>query len=124
MIDSRAQHRRAAGRHGEAENGDSASALETLVTYFTEGVARSAMRRVNRGVHKVVRWTMLRMVLSGIGAAVLTAGILLLLAAGVKGLEALHAPLWLAFLLIGVFATLAGLVGMKVLLSPKNEEVD
>ena len=122
MMDYRAHRRHASTRDAEDNNGASPSILESLVRYLTDRVARSAMRRVKHGVHEVVRWTVLRLVMGWIGAAVMTGGILLLLGAGVKGLESLHCPLWLAYLSIGVLAILVALVAMKGILWPKEEE--
>jgi hypothetical protein len=108
----------------EGENGVPPSFLENLVSYFTDRVARSAMRRVKRGAHEVVRWTVLQMIMGWIGAAIMTGGLILLLGAGVKGLEAMHSPLWLAYLLTGVFAILLALVAMKGILWPREMEED
>lgn len=113
-----AHRRRAASRSGDGGNGAASSILETLLDYLTDRIARSAMRRVNRGVHEVVRWTVLRMVLGWVGAALLTGGVLLLLGAAVKGLEALQCPLWLALLSTGLLALLVSLLAMKDLLWP------
>lgn len=122
MRNPQAYRRRASPRDAVNGNGAAPSALEMLVSYITEGVARSALRRVDRGVHETVRWTVLRLILGWIGAAILTGGILLLLGAGVIGLEALHCPLWLAYLSTGVFAVLIALVAMKGILWPQEEE--
>jgi hypothetical protein len=124
MMNSRTRRRRVSARNGKHENGSSPSVLETLVSHFTDRVARSAMVRVDHGVHEVVRWTILRLVSSWIGAAIMTGGILLLLGAGVKGLEALHCPFWLACLLTGVFAILVALVALREVLWPKEMEDD
>ena len=122
MRNSQAYRRRASARDAMNGNGAAPSVLEMLVSTLTEGAARSALRHVNRGVHEAVRWTVLRLILGWVGAAILTGGILLLLGAGVKGLEALHCPLWLACLSTGVFAILVALVAMKGILWPREEE--
>ena len=122
MINTGTHHRRASTRPGINGNGDSPSVLENLVTFLTDGIARSAIRRAKRGARDVVRWTVVRLVLGWIGAAVATGGILLLLGAGVKGLEALRCPLWLAYLLTGVSAILVALAAMKGILWPRDEE--
>jgi hypothetical protein len=122
MINTGTHHRRASTRPGKNENGASPSVLEILSSHLPDWIARSAIRRAKRGARDVVRWTVLRLVLGWIGAAVATGGILLLLGAGVKGLEALHCPLWLAWLLTGVFAILVALAAMKGILWPRDEE--
>ena len=122
MINARTHHRRASNRDGKDENGAPPSIFETLVSHLTDWVARSAMRRVKRGAREVVRWTVLRLVLGGIGGVIMTGGLLLLLAAELKGLEALHCPMWLACLATGVSAILIALLAMKGILWPKDEE--
>ncbi|HLF93540.1 MAG TPA: hypothetical protein VJB14_08760 [Planctomycetota bacterium] len=122
MRTSQTYRRRASARDAVNGNGAAPSVLEMLVRHLTEGVARSALRRVDRGVHEAVRWTVLRLILGWIGAAILTGAILLLLGAGVKGLEALHCPLWLAYLSTGVLAILIALVALKGILWPREEE--
>jgi hypothetical protein len=124
MINSSTHRRRASFRPGKNQNGASPSVFEILASHLTDGIARSALRRAKRGARDVVRWTVLRMVLGWIGAAVATGGILLLLGAGVKGLEALHCPQWLAWLLPGVFALLVALGAMKSILWPREEAGD
>ena len=123
MMNPRTRRVRESARYAE-ENGASPSFLEMFATYAADRVARSAMRRVRRGVHEIVRWTVLRLILGWVGAAVLTGSIFLLLAAGVKGLEALHWPLWLACLSTGAFAILVVLVAIRGILRPKGEEED
>lgn len=123
-MNTRTQHRRGSTRHAENGNGASPSILEIIANYLTDRLARSAMRRVKRGVHEVVRWTVLQLILGWIGAAVATGGIFLLLGAGVRGLEALHWPLWLAYLSTGVFALLVALLAMRGILWPQELEQD
>jgi hypothetical protein len=122
MMNSRTHRRRAWARHVKDENGASSSVLEILMNYLTDRVARSAILHVKQGVHEVVRWTVLRVIMGWIGAAIMTGGILLLLVAGVKGLEALHCPLWLACLSTGIFAILIVLVAMRGILWPNEDE--
>jgi hypothetical protein len=124
MMNSRTQHRRGSTRHAVNGNGASPSILEIITNYLTDRLARSAMRRVKRGVHEVVRWTVLQLILGWIGAAIMTGGILLLLGSGVKGLEALRCPIWLAYLLIGVFAILVALWTMRGILWAKAEKIE
>ena len=122
MINTNTHRRRASSRHGKDESGAPPSVFETLVSHLTDWVARSAMLRVKRSAREVVRWTVLRLVLGWIGGIIMTGGILLLLAAGLKGLEALHCPLWLAYLSTGVAAILVALLAMKGILRPKDAE--
>jgi hypothetical protein len=124
MMHSRTHRRRASARNGEIENGAAPSILETFLNYFTDRVARSAMLRMRHGAQEVVRWTVLRLILGWTAAAFMTASLLLLLGAGVRGLEALHCSTWLAYLLIGVFALLSALVAMKGILWPRERRED
>jgi len=124
MMNSRTQGRRRSARQAGSDNGASPSILEIVANYLTDRLARSAMRRVNRGIHEAVRWTVLQLILGWIGAAILTGGILLLLGSGVRGLEALHCPSWLAYLSTGVFALLAALLALRGILWPRETEED
>jgi hypothetical protein len=124
MINTRTHGRRASTRLGKNENGAAPSVFEILASHLPDWIARSAVLRAKRGARDVVRWTVLRLVLGWIGAAVATGGIFLLLGAGVKGLEALHCPPWLAWLLPGVFALLVALGAMKSILWPREEAGD
>ena len=117
-MNSRTHRRRASIPPPENDNGDSPSLLETVVRYVTDRLAHGAMRRVNNGIHEVLRWTILRLILGWIGSVVMAGGIVLLLASGVNGLKALHCQPWLALLLTGVLAIIAGLIAMKGLLWP------
>lgn len=121
-MDFRTRAGRRSTREVKGRDGASPSIFESLMGYVTDRMARSAMSRVKRGAREVVRWTALRLVLAGIGAAILAAGILFTLGAGLKGLEALHWPSWLAYLTTGVFAILIALAGLRGLLWPKNEQ--
>jgi len=123
MMNSWTHRRRASVRHPHDDNGDSPSLFESIVNHLTDGLARSAMRRVNHGLHEVVRWTLLRLTFAWIGAALMAGGVLLLLAGSVKGMEALHCPLWLACLLTGLFTVIVGLVAIKGLLWPMEEDI-
>src|SRR5688572_4012360 len=94
--DARTHRRRASTRFGEGPDDASPSLLETLLGHLTDHMARRAMNRVKRGTQEVVRWTILRLILGWVGASILAAGILFTLGAGLKGLEALRCPTWLA----------------------------
>ena len=122
MLNSRTYHRRASARPMNDDTGASPSILESLVSTLTDYLARSALRRVTHGVHEIVRQTVLQLTLGWIGAAGLTGGVFLLLGAGVKGLEALRWPLWLACLSVGAFAVLVALLTMKGILWPRKRE--
>lgn len=122
MMESRTRRTRATGR--ESRNGDGARPpfFELLLNYLSDRVARSAMRRVTHGVHDVARWMILRLILGLTGAALLAAGLVLLLGAEVKGLEALRFPFWLACLTAGISALLLALVAMRGILWPGEEK--
>ena len=124
MMNSRTYRRRAAARHAEHRNGAHLSLLETIASYFTERVADSAMQRVEDGAREIVRKSVLQLAMGWIGAAIMTGGLVLLLGAGVKGLEALSCPLWLAYLSTGILAVLVALVTMRGIFWPKEEEVE
>jgi hypothetical protein len=120
MMNSRAARRRAAVRHTEGANGNASSFLRTLAGYWTDRLAHAAMKRVNRGVHEIVRRSILHLVLGWIGTVIVAGGFALLLAAGVTGLEALHYPPWLAFLVTGVLSVAVGVVAMKGIIWPRK----
>lgn len=122
MIDSRPRRTRASSRDSRNGDGVRASAFELLLKYLGDRFARSAMLRVEHGVHDVVRWMILRLILGLTGAALLSAGLLLLLGAEVKGLEALGFPLWLACLSAGVTVLLVALLALKDILWPGEEK--
>lgn len=117
-------HRRRSSRNWEEED-DSPTLLEIIISSFTDRLARSAVDRVRHGVQDIVHWTTSRLIACWIGTAVLMAGILLVLFAGVKGLEALNCPVWLACLSMGILALAAALFvlrGMKP--SDPDEDLD
>ena len=114
------QGRRATTRNGDASNGDYPSVLDVLLQNLAARVTQSATSRVKRGVHDVVQWSVLRLILGGIGAAIMIGGLILVLGAGVKGLEALRCPSWLAWLSTGALAILVALVAMRGILWPRN----
>ena len=115
-------HRRRSTRDWEeASNGREPSLLGTFIGYITDRMARSAMKRVRRGTRDVVRWTVPRLIGGWIGASLISGGIFFTLGAGLKGLEALRCPVWLAYLCTGFFAILVALVSLKGLLWPGAE---
>jgi len=121
MVNSRTHRRRASVRRAPEDNGDSPSLVHLFLDHMTDRFAGAAMRRINHTVHEVVRGTILRLILAAVGTALLSGGAALLLTAGVKGLEALHCPLWLACLLTGIFTVIAGVVAIQGILWPREE---
>lgn len=118
------QGRRAATRNGSDSNGAPPSVLEILVQNFATRVTQSAAQQVKRGVHEVVQWTLFRLILGGVGAALVIGGLVLLLGAAVKGLEALRWPSWLAWLSTGASAVLVALVALRGILWPRKVRED
>ncbi len=118
------QGRRGPTRNGDDSNGGYPTVLEILVKNLAARVTQSATLRVKRSVHEVVQWSVLRLILGGIGAAIMIGGLILILGAGVKGLEALRCPPWLAWLSTGLLAILVALVAMRGILWPRNVRED
>lgn len=114
-------HRRRSSRDRDADE-DAPTFLEIVISSLTDRLAQSAVDRVKVGVHDIVRWTTSRAIAAWIGTAVLMAGILLVLVGGVKGLEALDCPLWLACLTMGIAAVATALVVMRGMLSPRRDD--
>ena len=123
MMRSRSR-RRASDRDDDADNGDAPTLLETLLDSFTDLVARSALIRLRNGTRRLVIWSLRRAMLGWTTAAILTIGIVLLLLAGVKGLEAAGCPSWVAYLSAGAAAVIAALGLMRGLLAPDADEDD
>jgi hypothetical protein len=113
-------HRRRSSRDWDDDE-DNPTLLEILISSFTDRLARSAVDRVRHGVQGIVHWTTSRLIACWIGTAVLMAGVVLVLFAGVKGLQALDCPLWLACLSMGVLA-LAGALVMLRGMKPSEED--
>ena len=122
MMHARSSRRRSSDRDFEEENGESLSLLEIFLSTLTDRIARSALLRVRRGAEDAVTWTVRQLVLGWVTAAILMAGIALLLFAGVKGLEALQCPPWLAYLSAGTLAVLIAGTLWRVVLTPGDEE--
>ena len=105
-------HRRRSSRDLDDDE-EAPTLLEVFINSFTDRLARSAVERVRRGVQDIVQWTTRRLIACWIGTAVLIAGILLVLFAGVKGLEALNWPLWVACLSMGMLALAVALLVLR-----------
>jgi hypothetical protein len=123
MMRSRSS-RRASGHDDDAGNGDAPTILETLLDSVTDLVARSAMIRLRNGTRRLVTWSLRQAMLGWTTAAILTVGLVLLLVAGVKGLEAAGCPSWVAYLSAGAAAVIAALGLMRGLLVPRDDEDD
>src|SRR5690242_12571025 len=119
-------HRRASRRTAEEEefpeNGDAPSFLQTLLDSLTELVARSALVRLRHGTRRLVKWSLRQALLAWVTAAVLTVGMVLLLLAAVKGLQAAGCPSWVAYLSSGAAAVIAALGMMRGVLAPEPED--
>jgi TRAP-type C4-dicarboxylate transport system permease small subunit len=96
--------------------------LEIVIESVLDPVMKSTVGRLKSGVRTAVDWTVQRLIAGGVVAGILIAGILLVLAAGVKGLEALHCPVWLCYLSMGVVAVVAALLLLKQILSTEPED--
>ena|ERR1043165_5708664 len=108
----------------EPENGDGPSVLESLLNGFTDAIARSALIRIRHESRRLVIWALRRALMSWTSAAILTIGLVLLLLAGVKGLEAAGCPSWVAYLSAGAAAVLAALGLMRGVFAPPDEDDD
>jgi TRAP-type C4-dicarboxylate transport system permease small subunit len=119
----RAHKRRAVEE--EFDDDETPSFVEFVVQTVLDPVVRSTVGQLKRGVRTAVEWTVQRLVAGGVVTGILIAGIILVLLAGVKGLEALRCPLWLCYLSMGVVAVIGALLLLKRLLSPaSDDEVD
>lgn len=116
MTSSRTHRRRSSSR--DWDDDDAPTLLEVVIGSFTDRLARSAMDRVRRGTRQIVEWTTNRLIACWIGTAVMMAGVVLVLFAGVKGLQALECPLWLASLSMGVLALTVALLVLRGKMPP------
>jgi hypothetical protein len=96
---------------------DAPTLVEVVLQSFVEPVVKSAVLHLKHGVQSAVRWTAQRMIAGGVVTGLLIAGLILVLLAGVKGLEALGCPLWLSYLSMGILAVIGGLLMLKQILS-------
>lgn len=115
-------HRRRATPRDWAKDDDAPTLFEFIFSSMTDTLTHSILGRVRERVDRMVQWTARRAVAVWIGTSVLMAGILLVLFAGVKGLQALNCPLWLAYLTMGVAALAAALLILRPLLSRQRDE--
>lgn len=100
--------RRMSSRDFDDDDETMPTLVELLLSSVLDPAVKSTVHHVKRGAESVARWTLERLIAVGIVAAILVGGILLLLAAGVKGLEAARVPLWVACLSVGAVALSAG----------------
>ena len=113
-------HRR---RHVEEDfEDDEPTLLEFVLESVLDPVVNSTIGRLKSGVRTAVDWTVQRLIAGGVVAGTLIAGLVLVLFAGVKGLEALHCPLWLSYLSMGVVAIIGALLVLKRLLSSTRDD--
>lgn len=116
--------RRVSSRDFDDDDGTMPSLVELLLSSVVDPAVKSAVHHVKRGAESVARWTLERLIAVGVVAAVLVGGILLLLVAGVKGLEAARVPVWVAYLSMGVFALAAGFFLFRRVLPPDRDDED
>jgi hypothetical protein len=114
--------RRAPEEEEYTENGDSPSILQTLIEDLTDLVARSALLRLRHGTRRLVKWSLRQALMAWVTAATLTVGMVLLLIAGVRGLEAAGCPSWVAYLSSGAAAVIAALGMMRGVLAREEDE--
>lgn len=103
---------------------DAPTLVEVVLQSFVEPVVKTAVVQLKRSVRTVVQWTVQRMIAGGVVTGILITGLVLILLAGVKGLEALGCPLWLSYLSMGVVAIIGALLLLKAILSPRDADVD
>jgi|SRR6185369_3606821 len=114
-------HRRRAVEE-EFDHDEMPSILEFVVQSVLDPLVKSTVGQLKRGVRTAVEWTVQRLVAGGVVTGVLIAGIILVLIAGVKGLEAIHCPVWLCYLSMGVVAVIGALLLLKQMLPPEPED--
>jgi len=114
--------RRRAVHDDDYDNGTTPTMVEVLLESFVDPVVKSTVFRLKSGVRTAVDWTVQRLIAGGVVAGILIAGLLLVLAAGVKGLEALRCPLWLCYLSMGVVAVGGALLLLKQLLPREPDD--
>lgn len=101
---------------------DDPTLVEVVLQSFVEPVVKSAVLQLKRGVRSAVQWTAQRMIAGGVVTGMLIAGLILVLLAGVKGLEALGCPLWLSYLSLGVVSVIGALLLLKRILDGRPED--
>jgi len=117
-------HRRRSAPRDWDEVEEEPSILEFVLSSVTDTLTHSVLGRIKDGAERIIHGAVRRLATAWVGVAVLVAGIVLCLFAGVKGLEALNCPLWLSYLAMGVIALVAALVILKPLLSRDDEPRD
>jgi TRAP-type C4-dicarboxylate transport system permease small subunit len=101
---------------------DEPTLLEFVLQTVLDPMVKSTVGRLRGGVQTAVDWTVQRLITGGVIAGILIAGLVLVLLAGVKGLQALSCPLWLSYLSMGVVALIAALLVLKRLLAPPRDD--
>jgi TRAP-type C4-dicarboxylate transport system permease small subunit len=95
--------------------------VEIVLGSVLDPVVKSTVYRLKSGVQTAVDWTVQRLIAGGVVAGILIAGLVLVLVAGVKGLEALRCPLWLCYFTMGVVAVIAALLLLKRVLAREQD---
>lgn len=106
----------------DIDDGEMPTLVEFVIQSVLDPVVKSTVGQLKRGVHTAVEWTVQRLIAGGVVTCVLITGIVLVLFAGVKGLEALRCPLWLCYLSMGVVAVIGALLLLKQLLSGDRDD--
>jgi hypothetical protein len=101
---------------------DEPTLVEFVLQSVLDPVVSSTVDRVRGAVRTAVDWTVRRLLAGGVVTALLIAGLVLILLAGVKGLEALRCPLWLAYLSMGIVALIVALVLFKRMLARLSDD--
>jgi len=101
---------------------DEPTLVEFILQSVLDPVVGSTVGRLKGAVRTAVDWTIRRFLAGGVVTALLIAGLVLLLLAGVKGLEALRCPLWLSYLTMGIVALIVALLLLKRILSRLSDD--
>jgi hypothetical protein len=101
---------------------DEPTLVEFVLQSVLDPVVSSTVGRLKGAVRTAVDWTIRRFLAGGVVTALLIAGLVLLLLAGVKGLEALRCPLWLSYLTMGIVALIVALLLLKRILSRLSDD--
>jgi hypothetical protein len=117
----RMHRRRSTPRDWDDDVKEEPSILEFVLSSVTDTLTHSVLGRIKEGAERIVHGAIRRAATAWIGVAVLVAGIVLCLFAGVKGLQALNCPLWLSYFAMGVVALAAALVILRPLLSRQDD---
>jgi len=120
-MPQRTHRRRSAPRDWDDDAEEEPSILEFVLSSVTDTLTHSVLGRIKHGAEQIVQGAVRRAASAWIAATVLAAGIIFCLFAGVKGLEALNCPLWLAYMAMGVVALGGALVVLKPLFTREDE---